>query len=164
MNKKNEPLINLTELRKYAEQEMLTHSEQVLDPLMTDERRLLHELQVHQIELEMQNQTLLEALTERETAFKASEREHARYLELFDFAPIAYFGLDSNQVIQNANFFAGTLFDLERSALIGQSFSTYIDNAYRPTFERFIDDVFSGENVDRQYCEIVVLKGGKPCW
>lgn len=164
MNKKNEQLINLAALRKQAEQEMLIHSDLVLDPLMTDERRLLHELQVHQIELEMQNQALLEALTEREAAFKNSEREHARYLELFDFAPIAYFGLDSHQVIQNANFCAGTLFDLERSALLGQSFSKYVCNAYHPAFERFIDDVFSGVNRDSHYCEITVQKGDKPCW
>src|SRR5205807_2687033 len=62
-----------------------------------DFRRLVHELQVHQVELEMQNDELLRA---REDL----EESRSKYADLYDFAPVGYFTLDGNGVVLEVNF------------------------------------------------------------
>src|SRR5476649_1368248 len=62
----------------------------------TDSRRLLHELQVHQIELEMQNSELRRARDEREASLE-------NYTDLYDFAPVGYFTLTAAGVINQVN-------------------------------------------------------------
>lgn len=154
MNEQTDNILNAADLRKRAEQEMLGISGETIDPLMTDEKRLLHELQVHQIELEVQNESLHEALTQTEKACVALEHEQQRYLELFDFAPVAYFTLEQNQRIRKANFYAATLLGFDRSLLVGQDFSIYISSAYRPVFQKFFRNLLDGEN--RQRCELAL--------
>ena len=154
MNEQTDKALNLEELRKHAEQEMLVHSDQITDVLMTDEKRLLHELQVHQIELEMQNQALQEALVKIEDAHFTAECEQERYLELFEFAPVAYFMLEKNKFIRKVNLCAANLLGVERRQLAGQDFSEYISSEYVSHFEQFLHEIFSSGN--RQYCEIVL--------
>lgn len=162
MKQQSDKIINPAELRKLAEREMQNPSDNIIEPLPTDEKRLLHELQVHQIELEMQNKALREALIDTEEASLAIQREHERFLELFDFAPIAYFCLEDNCVIRKANFCAANLLGLDRSRLVGQDFSKYISLAFRPAFQQFLDKIFFGE--DRQSCEVVLQLGEMQCW
>ncbi len=162
MKQKIDQALSAEELRKLAEQVMRSHSDEVMEPLKTDEKRLFHELQVHQIELEMQNEALHEAQTKTQEACIAIEREHQRFLELFDSAPVAYFTLDENFVIKNANHHAANLLGLNRSQLINQDFSRYISVDYLSTFERFIGEIFSGEH--RKSCEILLQIGVLHCW
>lgn len=82
--------------------------------------RLVHELQVHQIELEMQNSALLENHAELEAAL-------ARYTTLYDFAPAGYFTLDRHGAIQRLNLAGARLLGAPRSALKGRAFSGYVD-------------------------------------
>jgi PAS domain-containing protein len=77
-----------------------------------DSQRLVHELQVHQIELELQNEELQESRAELEVAAKI----HA---DLYDFAPMGYLTLDGDGVIRKVNLTGARLLGLERSRLVG---------------------------------------------
>jgi ribosomal protein L19E len=72
-----------------------------------DSRRLLHELQVHQIELEMQNAELRQARDELEVALE-------NYTDLYDFAPSGYFTLAATGAILQANLTGATLVGIGR--------------------------------------------------
>ena len=76
-------------------------------------QRLLHELEVHQIELEMQNEELRRARQEVEAGF-------VRYTQIFDFAPIAYFVLAQDGTIAGLNLAGARLLGAERSRLLGK--------------------------------------------
>ncbi|HEY5960462.1 MAG TPA: ATP-binding protein, partial [Polyangiaceae bacterium] len=93
-----------------------------------DVRRLLHELEVHQIELEVQNEELWAARQRTETSL-------ARYTELFDFAPIGYATVSTNQTILEVNHAAGRLLGIERSTLIGQSFRSLVAPSDLPALD-----------------------------
>ena len=71
-------------------------------------RRLLHELEVHQIELEMQNEELRKSRAQAEAAL-------ARYTELYDFSPLAYFTLDRKGAILQTNLAGARLLGVERA-------------------------------------------------
>src|SRR3954469_19263929 len=84
-----------------------------------DARRLLHELEVHQIELELQNDELRRARSETEAGLE-------RYTELFDFAPVGYATLAQGGQIREVNHLGARLLDRERAALAGQQFVSLI--------------------------------------
>ena len=84
-----------------------------------ERERLLHELQVHQIELEMQNRELRESQ-------QLLEESRAWYAELFDVAPIGYCTLDLSGRIQEANLTACELFRIERAKLVGRSLASLV--------------------------------------
>lgn len=108
------------ELRRQAE-ERLQAKKAELQPPGTEEAtpRLLHELEVHQIELEMQNAELRQARDEVEAALN-------RYTDLYDFAPIGYFTLDRDGIISAANLSGAGLFGVERARLIGRRFGLFV--------------------------------------
>ena len=81
--------------------------------------RALHELRVHQIELEMQNEELRRTQEELEAS-----RE--RYFDLYDLAPVGYFTLNEKGLILEANLTAAKLLGVARSALVKQPLSSFI--------------------------------------
>jgi len=103
-----------------------------------DSRRLLHELQVHQIELEMQN-------AELQVARDWTEALLENYTDLYDFAPVGYFTLAATGAILQANLTGATLVGIERSRLVGQSFGRLVTAEFRPAFSTFLEQVFAGE-------------------
>lgn len=82
-------------------------------------RRLLHELRVHQIELETQNEEL-------RVARAALDASHARYVDLYDLAPVAYCTVSERNVVLRANHAAASLLGVPRSSLVGAAFTTFI--------------------------------------
>jgi PAS domain S-box-containing protein len=109
---RNRPTETAQNLRQHAE-ERFRAGESSLPELTTPEesRRLFHELQVHQIELEMQNDELLRAHEE----LNASQ---ARYFDLYDLAPVGYLTTDESGRIKEANLTAAAMLGVDRSVLI----------------------------------------------
>ena len=107
------------ELRRKAEETLQT-SMIVIDDMSEEEIwKLVHELQVHQIELEMQNEDLRHTHAEL-------EESRTKYADLYDFAPVGYFTFDKNGLICEANLTGARLLGIERGLLIKKPFSQYI--------------------------------------
>jgi two-component system cell cycle sensor histidine kinase/response regulator CckA len=132
-------------------------------------RRLLHELQVHEIELEMQNEELKQAgLAARESADK--------YTELYDFAPIGYFSLDRAGRFTEANLAVATMLGLQRSRLLRRNFESLVPMEARPAFREFLARIFergsrghremvlnsfNGEPIDVRWDSVVTSSGSQ---
>jgi PAS domain S-box-containing protein len=117
------PAERLAELRQQAERIARERKGKAMVDAATlspaEAKRLLHELQVHQIELELQNEELRRAQV-------ALEDSRARYFDLYDLAPVGYFTLDGSGVILEANLTGATLLGVTRDALVGQPLSRFI--------------------------------------
>ncbi|HQF38315.1 MAG TPA: histidine kinase [Opitutaceae bacterium] len=127
-------------------------------PLRTeaDTQRLLHELEVHQVELEMQNAELLQARSEIETAL-------ARYTELYDFAPVGIFSVGRNGLIQEANLTGAAMLDMARSHLVRRRLLDIVAPASRTRVAEFLQAVFAQPG--DQACEAVLQRtGAAPFW
>jgi len=98
--------------------------------------KLLHELQVHQVELEMQN-------TELEQTRSDLESSLASYADLYDFAPIGYFTIDARGCIHNVNMTGAEMLGLTRSSTIGEYFDRFINDQFKSAFFEFTQKVFS---------------------
>jgi two-component system sensor histidine kinase DegS len=118
-----------------------------------DTRRLLHELQVHQIELEMQNEELREARDKMEAGLE-------KYSELYDFAPIGYLTLDHAGGIREANLAAASLLGVPRAPLMQRRLMQFVAPADRGLFANFLGQVFAGQ--DRRECDLQLLLKEKP--
>jgi PAS domain S-box-containing protein len=107
--------------------------------------KLIHELQVHQIELEMQNDELRKSQLELELT-----RE--RYFDLYDLAPISYCTTDEQGVILEANLATSELLGQPRSELVGQPMSRYISKEYQDDFYHCRRLLYASG--DKQGCEL----------
>ena len=114
-----------------------------------DTKRLVHELQVHQVELEMQNAELKEARDRMELFLE-------KYTDLYDFAPVGYFSLDELGEILEVNLTGAALLGVGRARLIGQRLPRFMPPASQTVFRAFLDRVFAG--VGKQVCEAPLLK------
>jgi PAS domain S-box-containing protein len=142
------------ELRCRAENYLIAQ-EAKEDVFRTDDesRRLLHELQVHQIELEMQNAELCQARDEAEKAL-------VEYTDLYDFAPIGYLTIDRAGTIRGANLTFASLVGVERSRLRGRHFGRFFGVEARSSFAEFLEKIFT--NKSKEACELALLKAGTP--
>ncbi|MEI7813909.1 MAG: diguanylate cyclase [Coriobacteriia bacterium] len=121
---------NADELREHAEQRLdrlvgayVDHSELTREGLAA----VVHELRVHQIELEMQNEELREAQL-------ALDEQREKYFDLFDRAPVGYLTIDTNGMVTNANLTAARLLGVQRQMLVGKPFSAFVFAADRDTY------------------------------
>jgi len=119
-----------------------------------DVQRLLHELEVHQIELEMQNEELRRSRAEVEAWL-----EH--YTELYDFAPVGYLTLARDGTIRKVNLACAKLLGVERVRLSGRRFGVFVAEPNRAAFTLFLEEVFASGA--QEVCEVALLKeGGGP--
>ncbi len=114
----------------------------------SDLLRLVHELQVHQIELEMQNEELLIA---KERAELAEEK----YSDLYDFAPSGYLALTKEGDISVLNLAAARLLGSTRSYLINKKFALFVSPDTRLSFNRFSQEIFKSRI--KHSCQIVII-------
>ena len=115
------------------------------DLVQTDNEQLIQELQVHQIELEMQNEELRDAQNQLEQTLR-------RYTDLYEFAPVGYLTLTENGAIQAVNLTGVTLLGRERASLIGRRLSLFIAEQSRPMFNFFLGRM--QESASKAICEV----------
>ena len=131
------PSMTPTELRRRAEDQLnTTPGGKPAAILHGDQMRLVHELQVHQIELEMQNQLLREAQSE-------ISRNLAQLTDLYDLAPIAYFTLDRTGCITKSNAMARKLLGSPMLPLDRCHLSRFVAQEGLHVFKEFFERVFS---------------------
>lgn len=136
MKKNTDSSAKSVELRRKAEERLWDRkTETDNSQAETNTQRLLHELQVHHIELEMQNEELRQAKDELEAML-------IRASNLHDFAPVGYVTLDSKGVIRNANLTCSGLLGIERSRLVGESFLRFVTEDSFSGFHAFLAGVF----------------------
>jgi len=145
---------SVEELRRQAEERLLRNRQEKTAPSTPEElRRLVQELEVHQIELEMQNEELQRARSELEEYLN-------KYTDLYDFAPVGYFTLAQSGIILGTNLTASRIFSIERSRIVNQHFEKFILAEYRTAFSAFLKSIFRNQTQDT--IEIALHKeGGK---
>lgn len=131
------------ELRRRAE----ARASRRLPSAPEDAARLVHELEVHQIELELQNDELRSARDELEIAL-------GRYADLFDFAPVGYAIVASDDTIREVNHVAANLLGIERSGLVGQKLARFIAPEARGTYIALLATAFAVP--ERAACELEI--------
>jgi diguanylate cyclase (GGDEF)-like protein/PAS domain S-box-containing protein len=115
---------------------------------------LLHELQVHQIELEMQNESLRQAQFEMEKA-------RDRYVDLYDFSPVSYLTLSSAGTISAGNLTAAGLLGVERNKLLQRRFADYVVPEDRDRFVRYFLRVQQSD--EKSDCELLLKRADSTC-
>lgn len=113
-------------------------------------RRIVYELQVHQIELETQNEELRRTHAELELS-------RDRFNELYDFAPVSYVTIDEAGTIREANLTLVTLFGIERKRLIGAPFFRHVVGESQQMLRFFLTT--ASETASTQRCEISLRRG-----
>ena len=125
------------ELRRKAEEVARTNAAQSPRGLsLGDLRKTVHELHIHQIELEMQNKELRRARAELETS-----RE--RYFDLYDLAPAGYLSLSEQGAVLEANLTVATLLGVPRGTLANRPFSRFVLPEDRSIFSRHSTSLFA---------------------
>jgi PAS domain S-box-containing protein len=157
MNGKPNTSADAAELRRRAEARLRKQQKKTAQSRTeADTQRLLHELQVHQIELEMQNAELQNARDEVEAGLE-------KYTDLYDFAPVGYFSIDEQGLILEVNLTGAALLGVERSRLVNRRLPRFVAPTSRPIFLAFLERVFA--RTGKQVCEAELLKeDGTPFW
>ena len=114
-----------------------------------DPERVLHELQVHQIELEMQNEELRRAQQQL-------EESRSKYSDLYDFAPMGYFTLDKTGNVVEANLTGCRMLGVERSNLIKKPFHLFVDKDSQDAFYKHRKAALTAGL--KQTCEITLVR------
>lgn len=167
MKKSQDQHADATELRRRAEERLKRQMPEGRGQSTEVETlRLVHELQVHQIELEMQNEELQQARAQVETLLgEQLQRAHAQvevllaqYTDLYDFAPTGYLTLDLDGAIRQVNLTGARLLGVERSRLVNRRFGLFVAEADRRTFSDFLQKVFAGQA--KESCEVMLPQEG----
>ncbi|BDT68666.1 hypothetical protein os1_28520 [Comamonadaceae bacterium OS-1] len=119
-------------------------------------QRAMHELQVHQIELEMQNDELLRTQL-------LLEASRSRYFELYDMAPVGYCTVSESGLVVEANLAVAALLGIARGPLVGQRISRFIGKDHQDTYYRLRKQLL--ETGTPQTCELQIVNlSGRHCW
>ena len=158
-------------LRQVAEELLKKDPSKIVSiPSEADMLKLIHELQIQQIELEMQNEELMLAKTaEYESAMK--------YIELYDFAPSGYFTLSKEGKIIELNLSGAKMLGKERQILKDSTLDLFVSDDTKPVLSQFLSRVFTSKA--KESCEVslstdsnqsiyvyltgIVTKNGKQC-
>ena len=117
-------------------------------PSPWDTAHLVHELQVHQIELEMHNEAL-------QHAYQEADALREKYADIYDFAPVAYFSLDAQGVILQVNLAGAILLGIKRSQMGRFRFAASVEPAFLPQFTAFFEAILHSQT--RLACEITLM-------
>ncbi len=117
-----------------------------------DEKSLVQELQVHQIELEMQNEELREIQAELEDSRK-------RYMDLYDFAPVGYLTLDTYGMIFEANLTVAAQLNVLRGSLVGRHLQAFMDRESADAFHLLLKKTLQPGEKATLECRLLPEKG-----
>ncbi len=150
MSRNNQAASDSEKLRKNAEKAVATLSLPTGEP---DTKRLLYELQVHQVELEMQNSEMSHTQEELELS-------RNKFCQLYDFAPIGFFTFDRSGVIREVNLTGTKMLGLKRQMLINKPFVNFIaDPVEKDSFLLHLQEVMQHHQTV-QICELKLLRKG----
>ncbi len=136
---------------------MNNQSSESQNPMTSEEtHKIIHELQVHKIELEMQNDELLRIQNQL-------EESRLRYVDLYDFAPVGYLTITKNGLITEANYTAAKLLGVSKSELINKPFSRFIHNKYQDDYY-FHGKQLLETNKQQAYEVMILPKNASPFW
>lgn len=155
-DKKKDLPMDREELRRLAEERVSVKMAGSFPQSEEATQRLVHELEMHQIELELQNEELRQARDEMETALE-------RYTDLYDFAPVGYCTLDNEGGISEVNLTGATLLGVDRSRLIGRSFELFVSPESRQAFSMFLGQMFDNRQKIRMEVALTT-KDGRSRW
>lgn len=148
MKKRNSHPENAARLRQKAEEIQKKRKSQTdKTSSEADKVKLIHELEVHQIELKLQNEELV-------TAKKKAEQAEEKYRNLYNFAPSGYLSLTKEGDISNLNFAAARMLGKERSDLINNRFALFLSKSTRSVFNQFLERAFT--NKEKESCEVSI--------
>ncbi len=154
--KKNDNKPDAGFLRQKAEERLKkklagTLNQQPVRSLDPGTLKLIHELEVHQIELEMQNEELV--LTKR-----LSEAAADKYSELYDFAPSGYYTLSREGAISELNLLGSNMLGKNREQLKNRRFGLFVSQETMITFNHFFKKIF--QNKTKESCELILIGNG----
>ena len=132
-------------LRRSAERLLQESAEKLKTVPEKDLKGLIHELRVHQVELEIQNEELRRAQIE-------IEESRNRYFDLYDLAPLGYFSLDRNGLVVQANLTGADLLGRQRGYLKGKLFSRFVLDVDQKIFFSHMRGLL--ETVTARTCEL----------
>jgi len=132
-------------LRDKAEKKLAQSSKSTARISENTPEKLLHELQIHQIELEMQNEELRNARL-------ASDESRDKYADLYDFAPIGYFTFTRDAMIKEVNLTGASLLGIERKKLVNMRFTRFIAPEFLNKWDRYLTNMFT--TGEKQICEL----------
>jgi PAS domain-containing protein len=145
---------NVQMLRKKAEELLkVKQKKETVKIKEADINKLVHELQVHQIELEMQNEELRQAYETAESALK-------KYILIFELSLIGYFTLDAEGTICELNFTGAEMLGDRRFSLINSNFKLFVSEESRPVFNDFFSKVFT--SYSKESCKVLLGYNNKP--
>jgi PAS domain S-box-containing protein len=124
-----------------------TTTEQVITSI-----ELLHELQIHQIELEMQNEELQRIQMEL-------EKSRDRYSDLYEFSPVGYLTLAEDGTITEINFTGENLLGTVRKKLLNRRFARFISSEYSGKWYLHLLNLKRNEGCNNKHCELDIIRG-----
>ncbi|MGF7117764.1 PAS domain-containing sensor histidine kinase [Methanobacterium oryzae] len=140
--------IDKEELRIIAEKRLHEKTENI-EKIPEDVESLIHELQVHQIELEMQNEELRHSRME-------IEKLHQKYYDLYNFAPVGYFTISLTTKITEVNSTGANLLGFPKEDLTEKYFRWYVANESQKSFQSCFKKAF--REMEKQVFEIGLIR------
>jgi two-component system sensor histidine kinase UhpB len=135
-------------LRLRAEKELDSKMNEIENLSSQDLKHLIHELNVHQIELELQNEELKEARIQLEQSLE-------KYSNLYNLAPVAYLSLDKNGQIEDINITGSNMLCVEKRYLVKKRFQSFIIQEHKDRFHMFLSRIFSSSG--NHVCELEII-------
>jgi diguanylate cyclase (GGDEF)-like protein/PAS domain S-box-containing protein len=143
-------------IRKLAEEKLtlqnIKQSENIEKYSLYETKKIIHELEVHQIELKMQNEELIASENELEISKK-------RYYNLYNMAPVGYCTLDQDGFIKEANFAISKLLGQGQHKLINQSLTKFIFEEDQDIYYLFRKRTLKSQK--KEDCEIRIINENK---
>ncbi len=116
---------------------------------------LLHELLVHKVELEMQNEEL-------RRAHRAMEEARDRYVDLYEFAPIGYITIDRNGLINEINLSGAALLGVDRIKLLNHRFSKHVAACDNDRWHRLFMNIMDSTDTDQRTFDLEIIRADAP--